>query len=50
MELSVIVPTLANHENFVRSLESLAANTSVDSELLLAYNGEARDSPRSASG
>ena len=41
MELSVIVPTLANHGNFIRSCESIAANIPPDAEFFLAYNGEA---------
>ncbi len=41
MQLSVIVPTLANHDNFLASCESIAANLPQDSELLIAYNGKA---------
>lgn len=41
MELSVIIPTLGNHGNFIRSCESIAANTPADAEIFLAYNGEA---------
>jgi len=40
MELSVIIPTLANHENFVRSCESIVAGTAAEAEFFLAYNGE----------
>ncbi|PIU18543.1 MAG: hypothetical protein COT18_10315, partial [Elusimicrobia bacterium CG08_land_8_20_14_0_20_59_10] len=40
MELSIIIPTLANHDDFVRSCRSIADNTAAEAEFLLAYNGE----------
>ncbi|MFH1618267.1 MAG: glycosyltransferase [bacterium] len=42
MELSVIIPTLANHGYFVKSCESLVSCTRADAEFIVVYNGDSR--------
>lgn len=39
MFYSIIIPTLANHDFFLKSLESIIKNSSSDSEIIVAYNG-----------
>ncbi len=40
MKCSVIIPTLANHKNFLKCFYSIYKTTDEDTELVIAYNGE----------